>query len=82
MKKFLILTSVMTAVAVFGSCSSDQPANATNGTDHIVTTSVLYQCPMKCEGDKTYTDAGICPVCKMELVALDSYPAAAPDSLR
>lgn len=27
-----------------------------------------YQCPMKCEGDKTYDSPGICPVCKMDLV--------------
>jgi protein SCO1 len=26
-----------------------------------------YQCPMKCEGDKTYAAAGECPLCKMEL---------------
>ena len=26
-----------------------------------------YQCPMKCEGDKTYTEVGKCPVCKMNL---------------
>jgi len=26
-----------------------------------------YQCPMKCEGDKKYDEAGNCPVCKMEL---------------
>lgn len=26
-----------------------------------------YQCPMKCEGDKTYAEAGKCPVCKMNL---------------
>lgn len=26
-----------------------------------------YQCPMKCEGDKTYDEPGNCPVCKMEL---------------
>jgi len=27
------------------------------------TNSVLYQCPMKCEGDKTYNAPGNCPVC-------------------
>lgn len=27
----------------------------------------LYQCPMQCEGDKTYTEEGSCPVCKMDL---------------
>lgn len=26
-----------------------------------------YQCPMKCEGDKTYDEQGACPVCKMDL---------------
>jgi len=26
-----------------------------------------YQCPMKCEGDKTYAEAGTCPKCKMDL---------------
>jgi Cu2+-exporting ATPase len=26
-----------------------------------------YSCPMKCEGDKTYTKAGKCPKCGMDL---------------
>jgi Cu2+-exporting ATPase len=26
-----------------------------------------YQCPMKCEGDKTYTKPGKCPKCSMDL---------------
>ena len=26
-----------------------------------------YQCPMKCEADKTYHEPGACPVCKMDL---------------
>lgn len=26
-----------------------------------------YQCPMKCEGEKTYTKAGTCPTCNMDL---------------
>ena len=28
---------------------------------------VLYQCPMKCEAEKTYNAEGSCPVCKMDL---------------
>ena len=32
----------------------------------------VYQCPMKCEGDKTYNAPGNCPVCNMKLVAVDS----------
>jgi len=27
-----------------------------------------YQCPMKCEGEKTYNKPGQCPTCNMELV--------------
>jgi len=32
--------------------------------------SAKYQCPMKCEGDKTYDHPGNCPVCNMKLVPL------------
>ncbi|MBE0663855.1 MAG: hypothetical protein IH597_15470 [Bacteroidales bacterium] len=31
-----------------------------------------FECPMKCEGDKTYNATGNCPVCNMKLVAVDS----------
>ena len=30
-----------------------------------------YQCPMKCEGDKTYADKGSCPECGMDLAKLE-----------
>ena len=26
-----------------------------------------YQCPMKCEGEKTYAKKGSCPICKMDI---------------
>jgi protein SCO1/2 len=29
--------------------------------------AVLYQCPMKCEGERTYNKPVNCPVCKMDL---------------
>ncbi len=29
--------------------------------------TAVYQCPMKCEGEKTYSEAGTCPECKMKL---------------
>ncbi|MCB0429467.1 MAG: hypothetical protein H6585_05100 [Flavobacteriales bacterium] len=28
----------------------------------------VYVCPMKCEGNKTYAEAGKCPACGMDLV--------------
>ncbi len=30
-------------------------------------TGTRYQCPMKCEGEKTYEKPGDCPVCNMHL---------------
>ena len=30
-----------------------------------------YQCPMKCEGDKTYSEAGPCPKCGMDMKEME-----------
>ena len=35
-----------------------------------------YHCPMHCEGDKVYDDAGDCPVCGMDLVKVPNLTAA------
>ncbi len=35
-------------------------------------TAVVYQCPMKCEGDKTYDKPGKCPTCGMELKKMEA----------
>ncbi|WP_245896391.1 DUF3347 domain-containing protein [Flavobacterium sediminis] len=32
-----------------------------------------YACPMKCEGDKTYDEAGSCPKCGMDLEAVEAH---------
>jgi len=32
----------------------------------------VYQCPMKCEGEKTYQQEGSCPVCNMDLKLVNS----------
>ncbi len=34
--------------------------------------TMVYQCPMKCEGTKTYNHEGSCPVCNMILKPVDS----------
>ena len=33
----------------------------------------MYQCPMKCEGDKMYDKEGQCPVCKMDLKKVEEH---------
>ncbi|MFT7333845.1 MAG: hypothetical protein ACI81S_002066 [Sphingobacteriales bacterium] len=39
------------------------------GHDHDaeMTAEAEFQCPMKCEGEKTYAEMGTCPTCKMNL---------------
>lgn len=38
--------------------------------------NVVYQCPMKCEDTKTYTNADVsCPVCKMDVKAITKEEA-------
>ncbi len=37
--------------------------------------TLAYQCPMKCEGYKTYEKAGKCPTCNMDLKAVAEKPA-------
>jgi len=34
-------------------------------------TGTRYQCPMKCEGEKTYEKPGDCPVCNMHLAPVE-----------
>ena len=43
----------------------------TEGTEGAETADAYY-CPMKCEGDKTYAEAGTCPKCGMDMVLLAS----------
>jgi len=35
--------------------------------EHKETAMTSFQCPMKCEGDKTYTEKEKCPKCGMEM---------------
>lgn len=48
----------------FQSCNSDKKTNG-EATE-------VYQCPMQCEGDKTYDKAGNCPICKMDLTEIET----------
>jgi len=45
--------------------STEKHEHHDNHDDHQH--AATYQCPMKCEGDKTYEKAGKCPSCGMNL---------------
>lgn len=55
MKIVKYITLILVLTIGFASCK-----NTSNN-------SVTYQCPMKCEGEKTFTAPGSCSVCKMDL---------------
>jgi len=59
MKKIISTIYVLILLSFFlDSC------NNKNKTNEL---SASYQCPMKCENEKTYLESGNCPVCKMDL---------------
>lgn len=63
-KKAITMPSMKDTVKTAGEINNDK-----NGKKMQMTDSV-YQCPMKCEGEKTYDKPGKCPVCGMALKAV------------
>ena len=59
-KKNIILSLGVVVSLLFTSCSANSE------------TYSAYQCPMKCEGAKTYSKPGTCPVCNMDLEGIQS----------
>lgn len=55
---------------LFTSCKDEKSKKKTESHSEMHE-SATYQCPMDCEDGKTYKEAGSCPVCKMDLKAVD-----------
>lgn len=62
--KHILSILFMGAVLLSLSCKDQKKASSIENTE----TAAAYYCPMHCEGEKTYTEEGSCPVCKMDLV--------------
>jgi protein SCO1/2 len=58
MKTFKYILLLVLTVILLVSCDKKTSKETDKAT---------YQCPMKCEGDKVYSEKGTCPVCKMDL---------------
>ena len=73
MKKVIFAVAIIALTGFsFISCKDEAKKETTQETTLETTTDevakVEYACPMKCEGDKTYTDKDVkCPVCGMDL---------------
>ena len=76
MKKVLLSVAIIAAIG-FTSCTSEKKTDKEEVKTEEVQKSEThkdemavaeYQCPMKCEDEKTYADKDHkCPVCKMDL---------------
>lgn len=51
-----------------------------NSTNKQTNEKEKYQCPMKCEGEKTYDKPGQCPVCKMDLEKVEGHKTQEEDT--
>lgn len=66
MKVVKYITILLFSITLLSSCKKEK------SNTNLVT---AYECPMLCEGDKTYTEEGSCPVCKMDLTQKDKKEA-------
>jgi len=63
MKSFKNILLLFLFVLIHVSCNNSSSKKAIDDL-------VIYQCPMKCEVDKTYNHTGSCPICKMDLKSI------------
>ena len=71
MKKIILLFVVIFAVNVtFNACKSENTEDKkeqVSSENKEEVKAIKYQCPMKCEKEKTYDKEDKCPVCEMKL---------------
>jgi hypothetical protein len=78
-KIFIQSCLILACFIALNTCNSepnkDEKTNDQELTDSAANSSKQlktgYQCPMKCEGEKTYAEAGKCPECDMDLAKLE-----------
>ena len=74
-KVFLSLALSSVLLLTVTSCGSNASKDSTSSPAQE---AALFQCPMHCEGDKTYSEPGKCPKCGMDLKPVET--AAPADS--
>lgn len=63
--KLYTLFVITTVIFLFSCVSSNSEISKENISDDMK--KELFQCLMKCEGEKLYEDYIVCPICKMDL---------------
>jgi protein SCO1 len=68
-RNIILGVGLVAGLALFASCGGEHKGAESHSThDH----TAEYQCPMKCEGEKTYDSNVTCPVCKMDLKEVET----------
>lgn len=70
MKNYKYIVVFFAILLSFSSCKNEK------STDNDI---AVYQCPMKCEGEKTFQHSGNCSVCKMDLKSIAEKPSKVVD---
>ncbi len=65
MKHLKVLLTMAIAVFSFTALNAQTTKPMMKNSNSVADS--VYQCPMKCEGEKTYKTARKCPVCSMKL---------------
>ena len=76
MKTKNVILIVALGVLSTGVVSAQETKAESTAKKEIKAEAVTYYCPMKCEGDKVYKEAGSCPKCGMALVKLEKKVVA------
>jgi len=66
-KQITTAAFLLTAVMFMASCGNKTSESKKEDASTEQTVNAMYQCPMKCEGEKMYDKPGSCPVCNMDL---------------
>lgn len=73
MTKLILKITLGLALIAAYSCGGDHTAAPAEENKQVV--AAIYKCPMACEGDKTYSEEGLCAVCNMKLEKVESSNA-------
>lgn len=68
----ILAFALMLLITACGSDKQDTQQQPVNQETKQDAQQASFYCPMKCEGEKTYAEAGSCPVCGMDLVKADA----------
>ncbi len=68
----ILACALMLCISACGGDKQEQQNEQTQQEMRNDAQQASFYCPMKCEGEKTYAEAGSCPTCGMDLVETDA----------